>query len=54
MIDTAGASEQTGIPARTLGQWRYLSVGPPYYKLGRRVYYSIAEIDAWLAARRVT
>lgn len=50
--DTAGASAKTGVPARTLDQWRYLGTGPPYYKLGRRVRYSLAELDTWLAERR--
>lgn len=50
--DTAGASAKTGVPARTLDQWRYLGIGPPYYKLGRRVRYSLAELDTWLAERR--
>lgn len=52
LTDTAGASAQTGVPARTLDQWRYLGVGPPYYKLGRRVRYSRAELATWLAERR--
>ncbi len=27
--------------------------GPAYFKLGRRVRYAIADLDAWLAAHRV-
>lgn len=50
--DTAGASTRIGVPARTLTQWRYLETGPPYYKQGRRVRYSLADLDAWLAAHR--
>lgn len=51
-VDTAGASAKTGVPAKTLAQWRWLETGPPYYKLGRRVYYPLAELDTWLAQHR--
>jgi hypothetical protein len=26
---------------------------PPFYKLGRLVKYDVADLDAWLAARRI-
>ena len=28
--------------------------GPAYYKFGRRIVYSVADLDAWLAAHRVS
>lgn len=41
-------SDITGIPEKTLERWRYLREGPPYLKVGRRVYYSRALVDDWL------
>jgi Helix-turn-helix domain len=38
---------------RTLQDWRHRRVGPPYAKLGRRVVYDVADLDAMLAAGRV-
>ena len=29
----------------TLGKWRYLRKGPPYYKIGNRVLYKISDIE---------
>ncbi len=42
-------SRVSGIPVRTLQDWRRRSVGPPYRKLlGRLVRYPLAEALAWL------
>ena len=35
-----------GVPARTLGQWRYRRVGP--LRIGRHVRYRPEDIYAWL------
>jgi hypothetical protein len=52
--DTKGLAERVGLPAKTFENWRSLNKGPPYYKLGGRVLYDDAEVDAWLAAHRRT
>jgi predicted DNA-binding transcriptional regulator AlpA len=44
-------SAETGIPARTLEYWRCYGGGPNYVKMGRRVGYRRADVDAWLKAR---
>jgi hypothetical protein len=36
-----------------LAQWRHKGVGPAYYKIGRKVIYRGADLNAWLAANRV-
>jgi DNA-binding transcriptional MerR regulator len=36
----------------TVRYWRYTSYGPPGVKVGRRVLYSSAEVDGWLASLR--
>lgn len=51
--DTKGLADRTGIKPKTLDNWRSQRIGPPYYKLGGRVVYDDAEVDAWISARRV-
>lgn len=37
-----------GICARTVQRERAQRVGPPFIKLGRKIYYRPAAIEAWL------
>ena len=58
MPDLIPASEMKNrFPGTTDQYWatlRHKGTGPTYVKLVRRVYYSQADIDAWLAANRYT
>lgn len=42
-----------GVPEATLAQWRYLSTGPPFIKVGKHVRYRAADVDSWLIGRTV-
>lgn len=48
-------SERWGgsIGVRTLANWRFMGKGPQYLKLGRKVVYDLAVIEAWEKARSV-
>lgn len=35
-------------PERTLGQWRYLKIGPRFVRIGRDVRYRPRDIEKWL------
>jgi DNA-binding transcriptional MerR regulator len=37
ILDTPDAAELLGISPRTLEDWRWRGIGPPFYKLGRRI-----------------
>jgi excisionase family DNA binding protein len=53
-IDSAErVAEYLGVPARTLGQWRYVGKGPAYAVVGRHVRYRRADVDAWVAEHTV-
>jgi predicted DNA-binding transcriptional regulator AlpA len=52
-LDETAAAARTGMAVKTLQNWRSRGVGPPYYKLGGRILYDEAELDAWLAQQRV-
>jgi hypothetical protein len=41
------------VSVRTLQDWRTKGIGPAYSKLGRRVCYAIADLDAFIAQSRV-
>lgn len=41
------------VAVRTLQDWRNRGCGPAYSKLGKRVAYAVADLDAYLAAGRV-
>ena len=36
-----------------LAQWRHKNTGPAYYKLGRKIIYRGADLNAWVDANRV-
>lgn len=36
-----------------LAQWRHKRKGPPYFKLGRKIIYRGADLNAWVDAHRV-
>jgi predicted DNA-binding transcriptional regulator AlpA len=56
LLDTDRVAALLGLRPNTLAQWRVSGAGPVYLKIGRRVRYRAADVDAWLAtpARRST
>jgi excisionase family DNA binding protein len=41
------------LPVRTLERWRYAGTGPAFVRVGKHVRYRLADLDAWIAERRV-
>ncbi|MEM8631094.1 MAG: MerR family transcriptional regulator [Pseudomonadota bacterium] len=39
-------------PREKLAQWRHRGFGPAWIKIGRKVVYSGADLNAWLDAQR--
>ncbi|MDA8259217.1 MAG: helix-turn-helix domain-containing protein [Betaproteobacteria bacterium] len=53
-LDNDRAAEYLGVAPGTLEVWRCTRRYPiPYMKVGRKVYYDRADLDAWLASRRI-
>ncbi len=48
------AATYTGLSPSTLNKLRVFGDGPVFLKLGRRVVYDTADLDAWLASKRRT
>lgn len=42
------ASEITGVPVGTLRFWRATDQGPRSYVIGRRLWYDISDLEAWI------
>jgi hypothetical protein len=36
-----------------LAQWRHKKIGPAFYKLGRKIIYRGADLNAWAESNRV-
>jgi hypothetical protein len=37
----------------TLTHWRHQGIGPEYFRVGRKIFYSRATLLNWIAAQRV-
>jgi len=51
LLDESEVLGMTGIPVKTLQYWRCRTPahgGPPYIKLGKRVYYRPQDLNAWV------
>ncbi|MDY6950240.1 MAG: helix-turn-helix domain-containing protein [Thermodesulfobacteriota bacterium] len=42
-----------GLKPKTLANLRSKGEGPPYYKRGRRIFYRLADVQAWITERQV-
>ena len=49
-MTTGEAARYTGVAESTLRYYRHADAGPASYKVGTRVVYDVADLDAWLAA----
>ena len=51
-LSPAEVAALLGVSKRTLARHRSLGKGPAFEKIGRRVFYPRAKVEAWLAGRR--
>lgn len=51
-VKIEGASGITGVPVGTLRFWRATNQGPRSYTVGRRLWYDVADLEAWLADQK--
>lgn len=51
-VKIEGASEITGVPVGTLRFWRATNQGPRSYVVGRRLWYEVADLTAWLDGQK--
>ena len=51
LLSAASASRYLSMPQATLAKLRWEGSGPPFVKIGKRVFYEPEAIDEWIAAR---
>ena len=51
MATQAELSAYLDVPQKTLIDWRYRGVGPPWIKLGHHVRYPWPAVDKWITDR---
>lgn len=51
-LDNKSAAEYSGLPEGYLNKLRVWGSGPTFIKIGGRILYDPADIDAWLAANK--
>lgn len=51
LIGVADFATEYGIPQNTIRTWIRKGQAPRYAKVGARIYFRRADIDAWLAAK---
>ena len=53
-LPTPHAAEYLGLGKSTLDKLRITGGGPAYFKVGARIVYDVADLDAWLASHKRT
>ena len=51
-VDTEAAARYLALSPHSLECYRSLGGGPPFYKFGKFVRYSVPDLQAWVAERR--
>jgi hypothetical protein len=51
LIDPARVARLLGVEVETLGVWRRRDYGPRWFRIGKKIKYSPADVQAWLAAQ---
>ncbi len=47
-FDVRECARSLGVSCSTLARWRVSGEGPTYYKVGRRILYSVIEVETWV------
>jgi excisionase family DNA binding protein len=51
LLTIAEAADLLRAPVATLRYWRHRKIGPPSFRLGRRVLYRRDDLRAWIDAK---
>jgi excisionase family DNA binding protein len=52
LLDVGQLAAYLGIPVSTLYDWRTRGLGPPAYRLGKHLKFSVADVREWMAGQR--
>jgi DNA-binding transcriptional MerR regulator len=51
-MTTSQAAEYTDLAQSTLRYYRHAGIGPASYAIGARIFYDVADLDAWLTDQK--
>ncbi|HET6877723.1 MAG TPA: helix-turn-helix domain-containing protein [Jatrophihabitans sp.] len=51
-LTTAEVADVLRTSPETVRYWRHIGTGPKSFKIGRRVLYSVDDLETWIAAAR--
>ena len=51
-LTTAEVAELLRMPVESVRYWRHVGKGPASFRLGRRVLYELADVEAFVAAAK--
>lgn len=51
-ISTAETAKIIGVSPQTVSGWRWKSMGPPYEKVGNRIWYMERDVRLWMIEHR--
>ena len=52
LFDPEETSKHLRVARQTLAKWRSAGGGPRFVRIGNRIFYDVADLDAFIAARR--
>src|SRR5260370_37940058 len=52
LLSPQEVSQVTGIAVATLDTWRCRRIGPQFIKLGRKIWYRLLDLEAWIKQNR--
>jgi excisionase family DNA binding protein len=53
-LTTSEVAELLRMPAESVRYWRHVGKGPASFRLGRRVLYELADVEAFVAAAKAS
>lgn len=53
LLSEKEAAKLLSLSRQTLANWRHLSKGPDYVRLGRRVLYPLTDLQAFIDVRKI-
>ena len=45
-------AEYLGVPVQTIYDWRLRGIGPPAYRFGKRIKFTVSDVRAWVEQQR--
>jgi len=52
LMDRPETADELDVTPRSLDRWAWRREGPPRFKIGNKVYYHRADVEAWLRKKK--